>query len=99
MKIKSVKAFLIKSDLTGGQIKTEPRRPAWTSHAEVAGPMSRFARFKKLRTTWRPNLPSVGVWAAFGVGLRGFLAVPARLRVFNVAMAVLLALSVVPFVL
>ena len=45
------------------------------------------------------NLPSVGVWAAFGVGLRGFLAVPARLRVFNVAMAVLLALSVVPFVL
>ena len=41
------------------------------------------------------NLPSVGVWAAFGVGLRGFLAVPARLRVFNVAMAV----SVVPFVL
>ena len=45
------------------------------------------------------NLPSVGVWAAFGVVLRGFLAVPARLRVFNVAMAVLLALSVVPFVL
>ena len=45
------------------------------------------------------NLPSVGVWAAFGVGLRGFLAVPARLRAFNVAMAVLLALSVVPFVL
>jgi hypothetical protein len=45
------------------------------------------------------NLPSVGVWAGFGVGLRGFLAVPARLRVFNVAMAVLLALSVVPFVL
>ena len=45
------------------------------------------------------NLPSVGIWAGFGVGLRGFLAVPARLRVFNVAMAVLLALSVVPFVL
>jgi threonine/homoserine/homoserine lactone efflux protein len=45
------------------------------------------------------NLPSVGIWAAFGVGLRGFLAVPARLRAFNVAMAVLLALSVVPFVL
>src|SRR4051812_7048417 len=46
MKIKSVKAFLIKSDLTGGEIKTAPRRPAWTSHAEVAGPMSRFVRFK-----------------------------------------------------
>ena len=67
MKIKSVKAFLIKSDLTGGQIKTEPRRPAWTSHAEVAGPMSRFARFKKLRTTWRPNLPSVGVIVTAGI--------------------------------
>lgn len=72
MKIKSVKAFLIKSDLTGGQIKTEPRRPAWTSHAEVAGPMSRFARFKKLRTTWRPNLPSVGVIVTAEDGNWGF---------------------------
>ncbi len=44
------------------------------------------------------NLPSVGVWAAFGVGLRGFLSAPSRLRAFNIAMAVLLAASVLPFV-
>ena len=45
------------------------------------------------------NLPSVSVWAAFGTGLRGFLAIPARMRVFNIAMAGLLALSIIPFVL
>jgi threonine/homoserine/homoserine lactone efflux protein len=45
------------------------------------------------------NLPSVSVWAAFGTGLRGFLAIPARMRVFNIVMAGLLALSIVPFVL
>jgi threonine/homoserine/homoserine lactone efflux protein len=45
------------------------------------------------------NLPSVSVWAAFGTGLRGFLAIPARMRVFNIVMAGLLALSIIPFVL
>ncbi len=45
------------------------------------------------------NLPSVSVWAAFGTGLRGFLAIPARMRAFNIVMAVLLALSIIPFVL
>ena len=45
------------------------------------------------------NLPSVSVWAAFGTGLRGFLAIPARMRVFNIVMAGPLALSIIPFVL
>jgi L-rhamnonate dehydratase len=72
MKIKSVKAFLIKSDLTGGEIVTKPRRPAWTAEAEVAGPMSRFARFKKLRSTWRPTLPSVGIIITAEDGSWGF---------------------------
>lgn len=40
------------------------------------------------------NLPSVAVWAAMGQGLRGVLADPRRLRLFNVAMAVLLVASV-----
>lgn len=44
------------------------------------------------------NLPSVSCWAGFGVGLRGFLSVPARLRIFNVGMAVLLLLSTLPFI-
>lgn len=44
------------------------------------------------------NLPSVSCWAGFGVGLRGFLSIPARLRIFNVGMAVLLLLSTLPFI-
>ena len=44
------------------------------------------------------NLPSVGMWAALGQGLRVWLEEPRRRRVFNIAMAVLLVLSIVPFV-
>jgi threonine/homoserine/homoserine lactone efflux protein len=44
------------------------------------------------------NLPSVSCWAGFGVALRGFLSVPARLRIFSVGMAVLLLLSTLPFI-
>ena len=44
------------------------------------------------------NLPSVSCWAGFGVALRGFLSVPARLSIFNVGMAVLLLLSTLPFI-
>ncbi len=42
------------------------------------------------------NLPSISIWAAFGTALRGFLADPARLRWFNVAMGLLLAASLWP---
>ena len=45
------------------------------------------------------NLPSVSLWAGFGVALRRVLSEPARLRAFNVVMAVLLAASVLPFAL
>ena len=44
------------------------------------------------------NLPSVSCWAGFGVALRGFLSVAARLRIFNVGMALLLLLSTLPFI-
>jgi threonine/homoserine/homoserine lactone efflux protein len=43
------------------------------------------------------NLPTVGIWAAFGTLLRGVLADPARLRVFNLVMAGLLIASILPF--
>ena len=72
MKIKSIKAFLIANDLTGGQIITAPRRPDWTDNPEVAGPMSRFPRFKKLRSSWLPNLRSVGVIVTAADGSWGF---------------------------
>ena len=42
------------------------------------------------------NVPSVSTWAGFGVALRGFLADPARLKWFNIAMGGLLAVTLVP---
>jgi len=60
VKIKSVKAFAIRSDLVGWGMTTPPRRPSWSANAEVAGPMSRYPRYKRLRAAWRPTWPSVG---------------------------------------
>nr|CAD6412279.1 LysE family translocator [Rhizobium sp. Q54] len=42
------------------------------------------------------NLPSVSTWAGFGSALREWLSVPARLKWFNVTMAVLLVISLWP---
>lgn len=42
------------------------------------------------------NFPSVSIWAGFGVALRGFLSDPVRLKWFNIAMGLLLAISIVP---
>lgn len=42
------------------------------------------------------NLPSVSVWAGFGQVLGGWLAEPVRLKWFNLAMGVALALTLVP---
>lgn len=44
------------------------------------------------------NLPCVSVWAGFGVALRNWLKDPAKLRLFNVGMAVLLVVSFLPLV-
>lgn len=44
------------------------------------------------------NLPSVSVWAGFGVALREMLSDPVRLKWFNIAMGTLLALSLWPLV-
>ncbi len=42
------------------------------------------------------NLPAISVWALFGVGLRQVLNDPAKVRVFNIVMALLLVGSMVP---
>lgn len=42
------------------------------------------------------NIPSVSLWAGFGVALRGFLADPVRLKWFNIAMGLLLAATLWP---
>ena len=45
------------------------------------------------------NLPTVAIWAVAGQGLRGFLASPGRLRLFNAVMALLLIASMLPVLL
>ena len=42
------------------------------------------------------NLPSITIWAAFGLGVRRFLSGAAALRAFNWSMAALLVASIVP---
>ena len=42
------------------------------------------------------NLPSVSVWAGFGVALKSLLADPVKLRYFNLAMGLLLAATLFP---
>ncbi|MNL85930.1 hypothetical protein D3C87_2144310 [compost metagenome] len=42
------------------------------------------------------DAPCVGIWAAFGVGLRRILTEPAKLRAFNLTMAALLVVSLYP---
>jgi len=42
------------------------------------------------------NLPSILAWAGCGTALRGFLAHPARLKWFNIAMGTLLAATLWP---
>ena len=42
------------------------------------------------------NLPSISIWAAFGLAVRRFLSRPSVLRAFNWAMAALLIVSTVP---
>ena len=42
------------------------------------------------------NLPSIGIWALFGVGMKRFLANERVVRVFNVTMALLLVASIWP---
>ncbi|HCF0703780.1 TPA: LysE family translocator [Pseudomonas aeruginosa] len=42
------------------------------------------------------NAPSVAVWAAFGTTLRRWLTDRRHLRIFNIAMAILLVLSLYP---
>lgn len=65
MKIKEIRAFAIKPMIAGGTYDAAaptatPRRPPWTKDAEVANPMSRYPRYKKLRASWRPGFGEVG---------------------------------------
>lgn len=78
VKIKEIRAFAIHSEMVGalykdldGAGKTEPRRAPWTKTAEVAGPMSGYSRFKKLRSSWRFD-GAVGCLVTADDGSTGF---------------------------
>jgi L-rhamnonate dehydratase len=77
--ITEIRAFAIKNEMVGAaytegldRTPTKARRPPWTKDQEVAGPMSRYPRFKKLRTLWRPDFPSVGCIVRSSDGQWGF---------------------------
>ncbi|GGD91923.1 lysine transporter LysE [Aureimonas endophytica] len=42
------------------------------------------------------GIPSAAIWTGFGVALRGFLADPKRLRIFNIVMGLLLVATLWP---
>lgn len=44
------------------------------------------------------TLPCAGVWLVFGAGLQRFLKDPRHLRIFNIAMALLLIASILPVI-
>ncbi len=61
MKIQSVEVVRIQHPATSVPSST-PRRPAWTTSAEVANPMSGFPRFKAHRSLYGPRQ-----WPSFAV--------------------------------
>jgi threonine/homoserine/homoserine lactone efflux protein len=70
---------------------------AVTAMALYASPASPFWSVMVVSAAFTVvNLPSVSAWAAFGVALRSFLADPARLKWFYVAMGLLLAATLLP---
>ena len=78
MKITSIKAFAITNPTMGGAYSVREenesllRRPPWTKGAEVANPMSRYPRYKALRSSWNANLASVGCLVTADDGSWGF---------------------------
>lgn len=77
----NVKAWVMA--VTAMALYTDPARPFF-SVAIIAGVFTLV------------NLPCVSLWAAFGQGLRGFLADPARLKWFNIFMGIALAATLWP---
>lgn len=82
MKIVSIKAFAIRNPISGGHYEPQSgetgiRRPPWTKDAEVANPMSRYPKYKALRSSWTGNSPAVGCLvtaddSSWGFGVTGY---------------------------
>ncbi|MET0745656.1 MAG: enolase C-terminal domain-like protein [Microvirga sp.] len=70
MKITQIRAFPMKPKAPPP--KGERGRDYWGTHTEVAGPMSRYPRFKRHRSLWRPTWPDIGCVAVAEDGTFGF---------------------------
>ncbi len=58
MKIKEIRAATLRLPQPAPSAKA--RRPAWTDGAEVANPVSRYPKYKALRSQWAPPWEQVG---------------------------------------
>ena len=58
MKIKEIRAATLK--LPQPAPSTSARRPAWSDNAEVANPVSRYPKYKALRSEWTPAWEQIG---------------------------------------
>jgi L-rhamnonate dehydratase len=71
MKIKEIRAFSMKP-LRRPTPVVPGGRPYWGADTEVAGPMSRYLRFKRHRSLWRPTWPDIGCLVFAEDGTWGF---------------------------
>ena len=76
MKIKDISIVQLNIPPIGGE-RTTPRRQPWTVDAEVANPMSRYAKYKRHRSSWQPKWGAVWVKVtaedgAWGLGRTSF---------------------------
>ena len=70
---------------------------AFTAMAVYTSPEAPFISMLLISAAFAlVNLPCVSSWAGFGTALRQFLADPARLKWFNIAMGLMLAATVWP---
>jgi len=58
MKIKDIR--VVRVNLPARESRTTPRRAGWAAEAEVANPMSRYAKVKRHRSLWLPRWE--GAW-------------------------------------
>jgi L-rhamnonate dehydratase len=68
MKIRSIEAFPIRARTVAAPDNIK----SWAVDAEVAGPMSRYPRFKPHRKLWRPTWPDLGCLVTAEDGTCGF---------------------------
>jgi hypothetical protein len=77
MKIKSIR--VVRVNFPPRALKTPTRRESWSSHAEVANPMSRYPHVKRQRSMWQPKFEGAYVQVTAENGVSGYAPLwPAR---------------------